>query len=250
MKRFAALVAGLVVLASWTVHAENPAREVGSAADLYAQERYAEAEKTYRGLIDEMGPSSGLHANLARSIFRQERLGEAIYEMRLAHEIAPRDSEIDADLAYLRGEATDQIQPARRNILVRAFIAVESGIGPRGAWVLVVIGMFLTAVSSSARLFLKRGYLTILLCCFAAATICFLSIVVKKELFTRPFGAVIAAESNVYSGPGDSNVLLYKLHDGAEFEAISGAQDGWRKIRLADGKTGWIKASDVVCGMK
>jgi len=41
-------------------------------------------------------------------------------------------------------------------------------------------------------------------------------------------------------------VLLFTLHEGAEFTIDEVTPTGWLKIVLADGKKGWIRKSDTI----
>ena len=53
-------------------------------------------------------------------------------------------------------------------------------------------------------------------------------------------GVVVAKDITVRSGNGITNTALFQLHDGAECKIIKQEGD-WLKIKLPDGKKGWIE---------
>ena len=61
----------------------------------------------------------------------------------------------------------------------------------------------------------------------------------------RDFGVIAVEEAKIYSGKGRKSVLLFTLHEGAEF-TIEKSEDDWLRIELADGKRGWINQKDIV----
>jgi hypothetical protein len=55
----------------------------------------------------------------------------------------------------------------------------------------------------------------------------------------------VAPEAKVYSATGTDNVVLFRLHEGVEFTAVDALGDQWLRIRLADGKQGWMMAEST-----
>jgi len=58
-------------------------------------------------------------------------------------------------------------------------------------------------------------------------------------------GVIIAAEAKVYSGIGKQNVVLFLLHEGVELSIVDSSQLPWVRIRLADGKQGWLPSENL-----
>jgi SH3-like domain-containing protein len=57
--------------------------------------------------------------------------------------------------------------------------------------------------------------------------------------------AVVTTESaEVLYGPFDSATKFFTLHEG-EKVLITSQKNGWRKIRRADGKKGWVKNGGI-----
>jgi uncharacterized protein YgiM (DUF1202 family) len=55
---------------------------------------------------------------------------------------------------------------------------------------------------------------------------------------------VFSSSVNVKSGPGEQLHTLFVIHEGTKVNTLE-SNNGWEKIRLANGNEGWIKAADV-----
>ena len=57
-------------------------------------------------------------------------------------------------------------------------------------------------------------------------------------------GIIMAANTYVKSGPDEDAEDLFVLHEGASV-SVREAFSGWVRIRLVDGKIGWVPEEDV-----
>ena len=55
---------------------------------------------------------------------------------------------------------------------------------------------------------------------------------------------VFAAQTQVKSAPTNSSEVNFELHEGTKILVLESI-DNWRKIKIADGKTGWMQAEDL-----
>jgi uncharacterized protein YgiM (DUF1202 family) len=55
---------------------------------------------------------------------------------------------------------------------------------------------------------------------------------------------VFAKQSQVKSEPNLRSSESFKLHEGTKVQILDSVNN-WKKIQLADGKTGWISSEDV-----
>ena len=80
-----------------------------TANTLYAQERYVEATQMYEQLAAEGLESSDLYFNLGNAYYMQSDFGRSILNYERAADIAPRDADIQANLATARAQVEGQI---------------------------------------------------------------------------------------------------------------------------------------------
>jgi hypothetical protein len=77
---------------------------------------------------------------------------------------------------------------------------------------------------------------------FAVALILFLNRVYIFE--SSEFGIILSPAVSIVSEPSISGTEVFILHEGTKVE-ISRKLDNWYEIRIADGKTGWLKNDTV-----
>jgi len=56
---------------------------------------------------------------------------------------------------------------------------------------------------------------------------------------------VFAHESEIKSEPNLRSEIAFKLHEGTKVQVLEIYNENWTKIKLADGKTGWISSQDI-----
>jgi SH3-like domain-containing protein len=64
------------------------------------------------------------------------------------------------------------------------------------------------------------------------------------SFYYSPAGVVTAKEITVRSGGSRNDTALFQLHEGAEFDWLD-ESSGWVKIKLRDGKKGWVQKDTV-----
>ena len=69
-----------------------------------------------------------------------------------------------------------------------------------------------------------------------------------RDLNERSGAVVMDSSVVVKSTPDESGTDLFVLHEGTRVEIIDNSMKGWKEIRLADGKIGWMpaKAMEVI----
>ena len=55
---------------------------------------------------------------------------------------------------------------------------------------------------------------------------------------------IFAQQSDVKSAPTNASEISFELHEGTKVELLE-SLDGWKKIKISDGKIGWIASSDI-----
>lgn len=250
MNRLLMLLWMVALMPATLVAADAPVRTdaqaFAAAAKLYSEGNYTGAAAGYRSLIAEHPASAILHANLARAAYRDKMLAEAILEMRRAALLSPRDPDIKSDLTLMRDSTSDRIVPQLAMNPLRLASALGHSVSEREAWKLLIASAFFFFTLLSLRLYHNRAWVGwgALACGLALALTA--TALLGKLLGTPDFGVVKAEETLVRSGTATTDTVLFKLHEGAEFDILKTLSEGWLKIELADGKVGWVESKDVV----
>ena len=67
----------------------------------------------------------------------------------------------------------------------------------------------------------------------------------KQNLLYRKGAIVIVPSVTVKSTPANNGTDLFILHEGTKVNITDGSMKGWKEIRIADGKEGWIESKQI-----
>jgi len=68
----------------------------------------------------------------------------------------------------------------------------------------------------------------------------------QKQKLTHRTGAIImTTAAPVKSTPSKNGTDLFILHEGTRVTISDGTMKGWKEIRVADGKQGWIETKQL-----
>lgn len=247
MKRlFIISLVAILSLPGYLCLADNIEETFQEANKAYLKGNYLEAEKGYRKLLNEGIGSAAVHNNLGETLYRQEKLGQAIFEFMIAHRLKPRNTDFQNNLKYARAQITDKIDRPKTNLALRPFFILEKRLSRKDSWTGFALISILFWSSAILFLFFRKDWLRWFVLILGILFLLNSLILIKKEFFSRPFGVVTAEKASVFSAPGKDNVLLFMLHEGTDFQVMDGREKDWIQIKLPDGKKGWINQKQVV----
>jgi tetratricopeptide (TPR) repeat protein len=240
MKKTAAILFALIFVGK--IFAADVAADFSAANKLYAQGKFVDAAADYEKLFQAGITSPVIYFNYGNAEFKSGNLGKAIAAFRRAELFAPRDSEIRANLAFVR----NQVQGAT---VRESFWQNWLGNLSLNEWtVFAMITFWLTFFLLAAKqirpaLATKLKSATWL---FAALTIFSGTIlgVQASNHFSRQAAVVISAEAMARSGPFDDAQNAFTARDGVELSVLDRRED-WVQVADGSGKTGWLPAKQV-----
>ncbi len=217
---------------------------------LYHQEQYEEAIKAYTSIIESGEASTALYYNLANAHYKLNAIGESIYYYEKALLLSPNDEDVQNNLAFANKATIDAIEALPKGVISRFFDSIIYAFGIEGwAWLsiltvlLFVIGYLVyyrTQQPSKKRLFFAGSMVMLLL---GLVSISF-AYVQYTDIQNTQNAIVFAQETVVKSEPNLRSETAFQLHEGTKIQVLEVLND-WKKIKIADGKIGWISASDI-----
>jgi len=222
--------------------AEAPVPEnyFAKANAFYQRGEYNKALEAYQELLPE-NPGAPIYYNMGNCWFRLNQAGRAIVHYRKALRLDPRNREIQFNLRYAREKVRDEIENKKGTGALEILFFGQN----EWTWrenVAVAAGLYaLLMVMATLRFFRRFDHQGLYL---AAVGVLFLLCASSSgwKLYQDRFvqeGAIVHAEAEVHSAADAGSVVLFKLHDGAEFEVLS-QQGEWVQIELRDRKKGWV----------
>ena len=224
------------------------AQTKAEADSAYAQGRYQQAVTIYEQLLKN-GVNAALYYNLGNAYYRTENMPRAVLNYERALALAPGDADIRFNLQMARSKTIDKITPESEMFFVTWYHSLVNLTSVDGWARLSLISLALAIVLALAYLFSnvigvrKTGFFGALamLVLFGLST--FFAYAQKSSYINRSGAIIMSPAVTVKSTPAKQGTDLFILHEGTKVEITDGTMHQWKRIRVADGKEGWLETS-------
>ncbi len=246
MKKFIFI---LIIGFGFVVNAQNE-EKFSRGIEFYKEAEYEKAVSVWNSILESGEHSAALYFNLGNAHYKLNEIGPSIYFYEKALLLSPNDNEISNNLAFAQNKTVDAITPLPQNIFSKWYSNFLGTFTFNGwAWATVVLAMLFAALfltyyfsyTESKKRFYFITSLFALLFAIGSFSFAFLSF----GKFTNNQSAIIFSESaQVRSEPLMRSGISFVLHEGTKVQ-ITEKDGDWKRIELADGKEGWMPASDL-----
>lgn len=246
MKRIAQIVFFLI---SFMAFSQNNAL-FDRATEAYNKGQYQKAVDSYLEIIDNGQHSAELYYNLGNAYYKLNQIAPSIYYYEKALLLNPNDPEIKNNLGYAQNMTLDAIDQMPKTGLSKiydsliGFLSFDqwaySAIVFIILFVLLYIAYHYFRYSSRKRSAFVLSIISFLL---AITSVVFAYLQYNDYKADRP-AIIFAEESSVKSEPNKTSQEAFALHEGTKVNVLDELND-WKKIRIADGATGWIPSEDI-----
>ncbi|WP_317132010.1 tetratricopeptide repeat protein [Pareuzebyella sediminis] len=220
------------------------------ATEAYNAGEYQRAVDNYLEILDNGQHSAELYYNLGNSYYKLNEIAPSIYYYEKALLLKPNDSEIKSNLAYAQNMTLDAIEKLPETGLSKiygniigflsfdqwSYLAIVFMI----LFVLFYIAFYSFQYSSKKRVSFVTSVIFMLL---TVISLVFAFLQYSKFTADQP-AIVFAQESSVKSEPNQRSQEAFALHEGTKVHVLDGLNE-WKKIKIADGSTGWIPEEDI-----
>jgi len=220
------------------------------ANNLYKNDQFKEAVEAYKNIEAQQMVSSELYYNLGNSYYKLNKVGPAIYYYEKGLKLNPLNEDVKNNLIFAKRLALDNIEALPLTVfqkLNKNYLQKLS----YNQWAVVVVSFsFLGAIlfllfyfaysSSKKRVFFITSMLSFVLLIIS------LFITYNQYSFSKnnKEAIVFAEKTDVRNAPTLNSEEVFTLHEGTKVIVLDGV-DNWKKIKIADGKLGWIIASEI-----
>lgn len=220
------------------------------ANTLYNQGKYSEAIDKYTVILETGNHSASLYFNLANANYKLNNIAPSIYYYEKALQLAPNDNDIKNNIAFARNMTIDAIDTIPEAGLTKLLNNITNTFN-FDAWSKIAVALvfgfvvlfliYYFAYSSVKKRLAFIGSISALILCFVSVLFAFHNYNLKKR--DKP-AIVFAQECKVKSEPNLRSDEAFRLHEGTKVQVLDTIGQ-WRKIKLSDGKTGWISSNDI-----
>ncbi len=218
---------------------------------LYNEGKFQDAVNTYESILDTENHSSELYFNLANAYYKLNRIAPSVYYYEKALQLSPNDKDIKNNMSFAKNMTIDAIElipemgfsKITKNIINRFSFDVWAILSV--VFVVLFVVLFLTYYFSYSTNRKRLTFLSSILSLFLVLiTLMFAFQKYEYEQNDNP-AIVFALESEIKSEPNLRSEIAFKLHEGTKVQVLEIYNENWTKIKLADGKTGWISSQDI-----
>lgn len=217
---------------------------------LYNEGKFAEAIDDYTAILETGQHSSDLYFNLANAHYKLSHIAPSIYYYEKALQLAPNDEDIKNNMSFAKNMTIDAIEVVPETGVSKLVKNITNKLS-FDAWAKTAVGfVFLFVVlfliyyfaysTTRKRLAFIGSFVCLGLICIALAFAFH-----KYNLDKNDNPAIVfVQESKVKSTPNARGEESFRLHEGTKVQ-VEETYNDWKKIKLADGKTGWVASEDI-----
>jgi len=245
-KSFVLLIA-LTCFACCFVDAQSPKELYKIANDYYKKNQFDSAVILYSELVKHDYENAEVHFNFANALFKTNELGRSILHYEKALKFAPEDEDILHNLQLANRKTTDRIISVPDLKIIDWWKQFRKMFTSSG-WGYLALGLvWLSFVFFALYLFteFRKTCFTLGAFILLLSVFCFTLRLKQQKCETRPDSVILLASSvYVKSAPDDSSTNLFSIHEGLKLQ-VKDKVGEWCKVRLADGKVGWVRKSEI-----
>ncbi|WP_405564125.1 tetratricopeptide repeat protein [Polaribacter sp. Asnod6-C07] len=240
----------LLLIIANSVVAQNTEELFKSANELYKNEQLAEAVELYKKIENQGLVSSELFYNLGNAYYKLNKVGPSIYYYEKALLLNPLNEDVQNNLVFAKRLALDNIEELPKTVFQKININILQKLS-YNQWAIVAIvfsflgGIFFLFFYFASTPSKKRFY-------FITSSLSFIFLIFSFFITYNQYtfaknnkvAIIFAEKTEIRNAPTLNSEEVFTLHEGTKVVVLD-AIDDWKKIKIADGKLGWIIADEV-----
>ncbi len=242
----------LTVLVALPLYAQNSEQLYDEANQAYRQGKFSEAIKKYEQSLDSTVSGEALY-NLGNACYKSGNIGKAILNYERAMKWLANDEDVRHNLQLANLMIIDRIEPVPRLFIWEWWDAINSTFTLTGiTWLaymffVLIVGTVIVAILARSYVWRRAAFFagtaSLPLLIFSVTIF-----VAKLDSLQKEDSAIVTANiTTVKNSPDMNSTDAFVLHSGIKVSIIDKINT-WCKIRLADGKVGWMEqtAAEII----
>ena len=226
--------------------AQSPDELMKSANKFYQQGQFEEAVQIYQKILGQGFESGPVYYNLGNAYFKSNKLGYAIFCYEKGLKLDPNDEDLSYNLRIAQARTFDKITELPKLFIITWWEGLVTSLSI-SVWSFIVIFIFWLLLISLAVYFFSRKLKFQRIAFLSSSISLSVLIIVVVLLFARVNrdaatnnGILLQQTYSAKVSPDVKGNDAFVIHEGIKFSLEDHVND-WVKIRLVDGKIGWIQ---------
>lgn len=221
-----------------------------SANELYRNGAFEEAIKKYKKIESQDTVSSELYLNLGNAYYKLNKVGPSIFYYEKALKLAPLNVDVKNNMIFAKRLALDNIEEVPKTVFQRINKNYLQKLSYNDWAIVVVVLSFSSAIffllfyfgysSTRKRIYFTASGISLLLLIFSI----FVTYNQYSQTTKNIEAIVFVKKTAVRNAPTFNSEEVFILHEGTKVMVLD-AVDNWKKIKLIDGKQGWMIADEI-----
>jgi hypothetical protein len=249
MKKYLIYIVYLLIILSSLAKADSNSI-MQTANEYYKNNRYQLAIEEYNKLLLDGFEGTSLYYNLGNAHYRLGKVGYAILYYEKALKLSPNDEDVKHNLALAKLNLKDKVDTLPPFFIFNLWEGLLAAFSVSG-WTIIVYIIFILLLIASIAYFFSRNVTEQRVSFFSGAGltvvlvfVTILLVVKMNKEYNVKDGIVVEASVVVKSSPDYSSKDSFQIHEGLKVR-LEDKVDDWVKIRLNDGKIGWISEKSI-----
>ena len=240
----------LLFMIANTINAQNVDTLFVSANELYRNGAFKEAIKKYKKIESQEMVSSELYLNLGNAYYRLNKVGPTIFYYEKALKLNPLNVDVKNNLVFAKRLALDNIEEVPKTVFQKFNTNYLQKLSYNEWAIVAVVFSFSTSIfflffyfgysSREKRIYFTTSGISLILLIFSVFITYSQYSITKKN----KEAIVFVQKTEVRNAPTLNSEEIFTLHEGTKVIVLD-AIDNWKKIKLVDGKQGWIIADEI-----
>ncbi len=220
------------------------------ANKLYLEQKYTAAITKYESVIKNGYENGELYFNLGNAYYKSGKIQNAILNYERAKRFMPNDEDVQFNLALANAHLIDKVEAIPELFVYEwadyflTIVSLETMVTMM--YILFILTLASFSIFLFARTYEQKRYsllIGMVLALFLVIGVANFTIQSYRESNTE-FAIVMTDVANIKSAPDRSGNDLFVIHRGLKVQVLDSV-NRWKKIRLVDGKVGWIPEAEV-----
>ena len=240
----------LVYFIAFTGFAQSEEKIFAEANTFYKESNFERAIGLYLSIEEQGLESDDLFFNLGNSYYKQNKVAPAIYYYEKALKLNPQHKDALVNIEFAKRMKIDVIEELPKTFIQKFSKNVIQKLTFDSWAILAVLASFLASIlfllyhfSSSSRKKLVYFNFTIFFVFALIVTTFFAFNSYGIDKKNRP-AIIFSSKVEIKNAPTLSSDEVFELHEGTKVQILDELDD-WKKIKIADGKEGWVISSHL-----
>ncbi|MBP9211276.1 MAG: SH3 domain-containing protein [Bacteroidetes bacterium] len=217
---------------------------------LYLEQKYDAAAARYESIVANGYENGELYFNLGNAYYKMGKVQYAVLNYERARRFMPEDDDLMVNLQLVNLQLTDKIESLPELFIYRwadtllTLFSLDTMLRMMYILFLLALGAF--------SYFLFAGKYELRRAALMTGMVCTLLLLIGGANFliqsyrqaNSEYAVVMTDVANIKSAPDKKGNDLFVIHRGLKVQVLDNVNQ-WYKIRLADGKVGWIPQNEI-----